>query len=201
MRGQGFVLASDELTIGRAVENDVRIEDPHVSRRHAVIRRTNGVVTIEDAKSSSGVIVNGVRLTRAHILRAGDRVRLGSVELELNGVATSPGQAATPAGPTSSQLALRLEPMRRRARRVMAGGVALVLAGVITAAVGYAKWVSPILDCLNHPQQDLAPATSCIDAAGILIAAAGGLLLTVGTVMVIVSLLMRRGVQRELAHD
>lgn len=203
MRGQGFVLTSEQLTIGRAIENDVRIDDPHVSRRHAVIRQSNGVVTVEDAQSSSGVIVNNLRVTGPRVLHAGDRVRLGSVELELNGSGASPSEAPSPgetARPARSELVLRLEPMRRRARRVMAGGIVLVLAGLIVAAVGYAKWVSPILTCLSQAQNDMTPVTSCIDPAGIVITAIGGLLTTAGTITVVVSLFMKRGVQRELAR-
>jgi hypothetical protein len=82
----------------------------------------------------------------------------------------------------------------------MTGGLAFLLAGVIVAAVGYTRWVSPILACINRAQEVAAPATTCIDSTGLLIAAAGGLLTTSGTVMVIVSMVMKRSARRELAR-
>jgi FHA domain len=203
MRGQGFVLTSEQLTIGRGVENDVRIEDPRVSRRHAVIRWVRDVVTIEDAQSSAGVVVNNGRVTAPRTLRAGDRIRLGPVELELKGGSgpePAPPRSADAGRPPHGQPVRQPRGAGRQASRVMAGGFACLLAGLVVAFVGYARWVSPILSCISRAQQVSGPATSCIDATGLLIAASGGLLMTVGMVMVIASLVMKRGVRRELAR-
>ena len=96
LRGQTFALTADEVKIGRAQENDLQLEDPYVSRHHAIVRRAEGTVTIEDAGSSSGVLVNGVRATEPSRLRSGDRIRLGDVELEfVGGEAESPSSQAT----------------------------------------------------------------------------------------------------------
>jgi FHA domain len=82
----GCTLAFGELTIGRAPESDLRLDDPYVSRRHAVVRRTGDELAIEDAGSRAGVVVNDVRVSGPTVLREGDRVRLGRVELELQRV-------------------------------------------------------------------------------------------------------------------
>jgi pSer/pThr/pTyr-binding forkhead associated (FHA) protein len=79
----GRTLAFGELTIGRAPGSDLRLDDPYVSRRHAVVRRTGDEVVIEDAGSRAGVVVNDVPTSAPTVLREGDRVRLGRVELEL----------------------------------------------------------------------------------------------------------------------
>ncbi|MBV9594894.1 MAG: hypothetical protein JO147_13990 [Actinobacteria bacterium] len=79
----------------------------------------------------------------------------------------------------------------------MAGGLAFMLAGLSVALVGYARWVSPILACINRAQKVAASAAACIDATGLLIAATGGLVMTIGTIMVIVGLVMKRGLRRE----
>jgi two-component system, NtrC family, response regulator AtoC len=50
-----------ELVIGRDADCDVRIEDPSVSRRHAVVR-AGEVMTVEDLGSSNGTFVRGERL-------------------------------------------------------------------------------------------------------------------------------------------
>lgn len=45
-------------TLGRSSENDIAILDKHVSRRHAVIRYSDGVFTIADLGSANGTFVN-----------------------------------------------------------------------------------------------------------------------------------------------
>ena len=79
----GRTLAFGELTIGRAPGSDLRLDDPYVSRRHAVVRRTGDELVIEDGGSRAGVVVNDVPTSGPTVLREGDRVRLGRVELEL----------------------------------------------------------------------------------------------------------------------
>lgn len=81
VRGQEFPVRAGELTIGRGSTSDIRIDNPYVSRRHALIRRAGAEVVIEDAGSSAGVIVNGERVTEPRALQVGDAVRLGTVEL------------------------------------------------------------------------------------------------------------------------
>ncbi len=93
MSGQTFALEKDELSIGRADGNDVRLENPFVSRRHAVVRRAGTALVIEDAGSTEGLTINGVRAAGPALLRTGDRIRIGEVELELVGWV---GPAAAP---------------------------------------------------------------------------------------------------------
>lgn len=83
LRGQAFRLTKPQLTVGRALDNDVRLEDPHVSRYHALIRLDNGQVVIEDTQSSGGVSVNGLRIASPTALGPGDRVGIGGIELFL----------------------------------------------------------------------------------------------------------------------
>ena len=79
----GRTLAFGELTIGRAPGSDLRLDDPYVSRRHAVVSRTGDELVIEDAGSRAGVVVNDFPTSGPTVLREGDRVRLGRVDLEL----------------------------------------------------------------------------------------------------------------------
>jgi len=66
-----------ETTIGRSRECDIFLEDLAVSRLHATIRElTGGGFEIEDHRSSSGTFVNGMRITRYHLLE-GDSVQIG----------------------------------------------------------------------------------------------------------------------------
>src|SRR3984957_9018986 len=67
--------------IGRGLIADVRLEDPHVSRRHAIIAIRGdgpGAVRVLDDRSSGGTFVNGDAVTAAE-LHDGDIVRVGRV--------------------------------------------------------------------------------------------------------------------------
>lgn len=85
LAGQVFVLNGATLSIGRSADNDLRLDDPHVSRRHAVVRRDGRGVYLEDAGSSGGVFLNGVPIDGPTPLRAGDVIGLGSTELRVTG--------------------------------------------------------------------------------------------------------------------
>ncbi|MDX1488099.1 MAG: FHA domain-containing protein, partial [Acidiferrobacterales bacterium] len=59
--GLVYTLASGtETLVGRGSEADIPIEEPRVSRRHALFKvNSKGHVTIEDQDSSNGTFVNG----------------------------------------------------------------------------------------------------------------------------------------------
>jgi hypothetical protein len=75
-----FELVDLEASIGRELDNSLRLPDPSISRHHAVIRQANGGFEIQDLGSSNGVLVNGTRMETA-LLKDGDRVTLGQVQL------------------------------------------------------------------------------------------------------------------------
>jgi pSer/pThr/pTyr-binding forkhead associated (FHA) protein len=64
------------FTIGRAVSNDLILQDAKVSRQHAVLRYLGGSWQIEDSNSTGGVFVNDHRVNRAE-LGNGDYIRIG----------------------------------------------------------------------------------------------------------------------------
>ncbi|MBZ0288066.1 MAG: FHA domain-containing protein, partial [Anaerolineae bacterium] len=66
--------------IGRSHENDVILDDQHVSRFHAQVRLRFGHYVIFDADSASGTFVNDVRV-REHRLQTGDVIRIGGTSL------------------------------------------------------------------------------------------------------------------------
>ena len=70
-----------ETLIGRIDSNHVVLEDPAVSRIHAKVSLgRDGDIEIEDCGSSVGTLVNGELIDRA-LLRHGDVIRVGSVQL------------------------------------------------------------------------------------------------------------------------
>jgi putative peptide zinc metalloprotease protein len=70
------------VTLGRAPGSTVVLSDPSVSRLHARIAPGNGEgPVLEDAGSSHGTFVDGVRVTGPVALRDGARIRLGDSEM------------------------------------------------------------------------------------------------------------------------
>ena len=71
-----------EVAIGRQ-DGDLVVEDPEVSRRHAVLRRSGGSVVVEDLDSTNGTFVNGERIRSPITVGPGDQVRVGRTMLEI----------------------------------------------------------------------------------------------------------------------
>ena len=70
------------ISIGRGGPNDVRLDgDDYASANHARVEPRRDGVWIEDVGSTNGTFVNGVRLSRARKLAAGDLVRVGGTDL------------------------------------------------------------------------------------------------------------------------
>jgi pSer/pThr/pTyr-binding forkhead associated (FHA) protein len=73
----------DELVVGRENQG-LTIEDPEVSRRHAVFRVLDGGrVELEDFGSLNGTFVNGRKLAGRATLEHGDLVKIGTSTFEL----------------------------------------------------------------------------------------------------------------------
>lgn len=70
-----------EFVIGRTPECQLALDDPRVSRKHAVLRATPKGVLVEDLGSRNGVSVNGVKISGQQLCTDGDRVTIGSQEM------------------------------------------------------------------------------------------------------------------------
>jgi hypothetical protein len=77
--GQQVPLAQDVSVIGRGSEADVRINDPGISRRHAMLR-LRPTPTIVDLGSTNGTIVDDVRSEQADV-DDGSIITLGSTRI------------------------------------------------------------------------------------------------------------------------
>ncbi len=76
--GQTFPLSDLIITIGRDLTNDIVIQDPEISRRHARMRRWKHGYSIEDVGSTNGTSVNGQPITEPRLLRPNDRLKIGT---------------------------------------------------------------------------------------------------------------------------
>lgn len=73
-----------EMHFGRAVENDVIINERGVSRYHCVLRKDGAVYWLEDTGSTNGTVVNGITLKGRHSIRVGDVVHLGDARIRFH---------------------------------------------------------------------------------------------------------------------
>jgi hypothetical protein len=78
--GERFPLRSVVTSLGRALENQVVLPDPRVSRFHAEIRRNADHFVLRDLGSSNGTTVGGSRAESTE-LRDGDLISLGGYQL------------------------------------------------------------------------------------------------------------------------
>lgn len=80
--GRQYQLFKGDTRIGRKPEaNDIVLNNPTVSREHALIREGGGVFTIYDRGSTGGTLVNSQRIRQPVILYHGDVIELGEVRL------------------------------------------------------------------------------------------------------------------------
>jgi DNA-binding NtrC family response regulator len=136
---------SDVVTIGRGLEASVRIDEPTLSRIHAIVRWKDSI-TIEDPGSTNGIHVDERRLPHKerHVLRVGQVVELGRARLVLiEHRASLPDVLAAPSAPlapssrqrlVASQVARVLhDPVMQRldelARCVAVGSISVLLIG------------------------------------------------------------------------
>jgi len=84
--GQTFELSKPVVVIGREAGNDIVLEDPQVSRRHARLTQQGDSYVVEDLGSTNGSFINGHRVMGSTPLNPGDKLGLGdTVVLEVQG--------------------------------------------------------------------------------------------------------------------
>jgi type II secretory pathway predicted ATPase ExeA len=71
-----FQLTAGRISIGRASDNELRLDAPYISRHHCQVVTAGNVSTIEDLGSVNGLSVNG-KLAKRHVLQHADQIALG----------------------------------------------------------------------------------------------------------------------------
>ncbi|HKG92944.1 MAG TPA: adenylate/guanylate cyclase domain-containing protein [Gemmatimonadaceae bacterium] len=97
---QSFEIKGDApLVVGRALNSDIPVFDPTISRRHAELTLDDTGVHVRDLGSSNGTYLNGARIETARV-SPGDVVTFGKVAFRLKEVSPTPTPvAARAAGP------------------------------------------------------------------------------------------------------
>jgi hypothetical protein len=76
----------NRAVVGRSSQADVRLEDPEVSRRHALLWREAGGIWVADLGSSNGTSLNGDALAEVGEVADGDLLTFGSASFVFRSV-------------------------------------------------------------------------------------------------------------------
>ena len=83
-----FELPPGRFLIGRSTDCQLSLDDPLVSRKHALLIVSEAGVDVQDLGSRNGVLVNGEKITGQRPVRSGDRVTIGSQDLTVTAPTT-----------------------------------------------------------------------------------------------------------------
>jgi hypothetical protein len=84
-------LVKPVVTLGRALDNDVVLDDPRVSRHHAQLRVRQGRYVLYDTGSSGGTFVNQLPVSEV-VLNAGDVISLAGAQIIFGEDTPTPAQ-------------------------------------------------------------------------------------------------------------
>ncbi len=84
-----LVWDTQDISVGRAPENDVCVDHGEVSRRHALFSRAGQGFVVKNMSMSNGTFVNG-QAVDSHTLASRDVVQIADLELHFHQVARNP---------------------------------------------------------------------------------------------------------------
>ena len=83
LTGQSYELKVDKTTIGRVDDNTFQIAQPSVSSHHCEVLLKGNDVVIKDLNSTNGTFINNQQVTGEAVLKPGQILRLGEIEIRL----------------------------------------------------------------------------------------------------------------------
>lgn len=83
LQGTVIPLGEEQVTIGRAPDSTLVIEDDYASSRHARVYPTEGAWVVEDLGSTNGTWIDRTRITSPTVLAIGAPLRIGRTTLEM----------------------------------------------------------------------------------------------------------------------
>ena len=81
--GPRMVQVEGSVQVGRAPDNNLVLQDPEVSWRHALVYDEGGEIWVRDLGSRNGTLVDGQPIASPTRLGARSRLRIGSVDLSV----------------------------------------------------------------------------------------------------------------------
>lgn len=125
LAGRSCELAAERTTIGRVEDNAFQIAEPSVSSRHAEILLRGSEIVVKDLNSTNGTFINGEKITEA-VLKPGQTLKLGNVELKLDVPGATPAPSTPSAAPSTPPPAPAAPPPpKKEPVKAASGGVNL----------------------------------------------------------------------------
>ena len=84
LTGTEVPLEGAQITLGRAPDSTIVIDDDYASSRHARIYESEGAWVVEDLGSTNGTWIDRTRLTTPTVLPVGAPLRVGRTTLVIN---------------------------------------------------------------------------------------------------------------------
>jgi len=81
--GTEIALTGRQLTIGRAGDSDLIVDDEYASTHHAKLVFINGEWLVQDLDSTNGTFLDGKKLTTTMVVPMNTQVRVGQTSFEL----------------------------------------------------------------------------------------------------------------------
>lgn len=81
--GTEIALAGRQLTIGRAGDSDLVVDDEYTSTHHAKLVFINGEWLVQDLDSTNGTLLDGKKVTTTSVVPMNTQVRVGQTSFEL----------------------------------------------------------------------------------------------------------------------
>jgi pSer/pThr/pTyr-binding forkhead associated (FHA) protein len=85
LTGLSYELKVEKTTVGRVEDNAFQIAEPSVSSHHCEFLLRGNDVVVKDLNSTNGTFLNGQPVTGEAVVKAGQIVRLGQVEVRVEG--------------------------------------------------------------------------------------------------------------------
>jgi pSer/pThr/pTyr-binding forkhead associated (FHA) protein len=98
MTGRTFELNVERNTVGRMEDNTFQIADASVSSHHAEIVLRGSDILVKDLNSTNGTFINNEKISEA-VLRPGQTLRFGQVELKIDDGKPVAAPAGSPPAP------------------------------------------------------------------------------------------------------
>ena len=83
LKGTEISLSGTPITIGRATDSTLVLNDDYASNRHARLYPHEGVWVVEDLGSTNGTYLDRMRLTAPTVIAPGTPIRVGKTVFEL----------------------------------------------------------------------------------------------------------------------
>ena len=96
LNGRAHELNVDRTTIGRVEDNLFQIAEASISSHHCEVLLRGSDVVIKDLNSTNGTFINGEQITES-VLKPGQTLRLGQIELKLDDGKPVSASASAPA--------------------------------------------------------------------------------------------------------